>query len=66
MFTIVVTKVDFTKSAEVSGSHVAVVIDHLEASAKRNGFEIVHVAENHYGDVIRDGQIVAMWEVQAA
>ncbi|QGJ90986.1 hypothetical protein SEA_BIANCATRI92_88 [Mycobacterium phage BiancaTri92] len=61
MFTLTVRKIGSDKTGVVTGSHRQVVIDHLEASTKRNGFEALP-----NGDILRDGQIVATWEVTAA
>ncbi|AMS01081.1 hypothetical protein SEA_ARCHERNM_87 [Mycobacterium phage ArcherNM] len=66
MFTLTTRKIGSDHTGVVTGSHRAVVLDHLEASAKRHGFEITWNEPGVSGDVLRDGQIVATWEVVAA
>ncbi|AWH13609.1 hypothetical protein SEA_LILTURB_92 [Mycobacterium phage LilTurb] len=65
MFTLTVRKIGSDKTGVVSASARQVVIDHLEASTKRNGFEVTWHEPGVNGDVLRDGQIVATWEVTA-
>ncbi|AIW02984.1 hypothetical protein KIY87_gp12 [Mycobacterium phage Malec] len=66
MFTLTVRKIGSDKTGVVSASARQVVLDHLEASTKRNGFEVTWNEPGVSGDVLRDGQIVATWEVTAA
>ncbi|ADB93784.1 hypothetical protein REDROCK_91 [Mycobacterium phage RedRock] len=66
MFTMTVTQIGTGKTGVVSASARQVVLDHLEASTKRNGFEVTWNEPGVAGDVLRDGQIVATWEVTTA
>ncbi|AOT25012.1 hypothetical protein PBI_KALPINE_93 [Mycobacterium phage Kalpine] len=66
MFTMTVRKIGSEKTGVVSASARQVVLDHLEASATRHGFEVTWNEPGVHGDVLRDGQIVATWEVTAA
>ncbi|AYD87118.1 hypothetical protein SEA_NICOLETERA_91 [Mycobacterium phage NicoleTera] len=66
MFTLTVHKIGSEKTGVVSASHRQVVLDHLEASTKRHGFEVTWNEPGVSGDVLRDGQIVGTWEVSAA
>ncbi|QTF81513.1 hypothetical protein SEA_TARSUSIV_89 [Mycobacterium phage TarsusIV] len=68
MFKLTVYKAHSDHKAQVSGSHTAVVIDHLKASAGRHGFEVPRHMHDGMpsGDVIRDGEVVGYWEVTPA
>lgn len=67
MFKLTVSKVGSDKTGVVTSSHRQVVLDHLEASAGRNGFEVsFHIPEGSTGDIKRDGQVVGEWKVEYA
>ncbi|QXO13367.1 hypothetical protein SEA_TROOPER_90 [Mycobacterium phage Trooper] len=68
MYKLTVYKANSTAKAEVSGSHTTVVIDHLKASAGRNGFEVPRHMHDGMpsGDVVRNGEVVGYWEVSVA
>ncbi|AXH48856.1 hypothetical protein SEA_STEAMY_82 [Mycobacterium phage Steamy] len=64
MFTLTTTKVGSDHTGTVTGSHRAVVIDHLEASAARHGFEVFARSEDGtWGDICRDGMVVGEWKL---
>ncbi|QJD51973.1 hypothetical protein SEA_AGAPE74_93 [Mycobacterium phage Agape74] len=65
MFKIRVSKIGSSAHAEVTASNPQVLIDHLEASTQRNGFKVLE-HNGQFGDIERDGQIVAEWEITAA
>jgi len=61
MFTLTVSKLGSTKQSTVDASNVQILLDHLEASAGRNGFTIEHVQPNDNGWLLRDGKRVGIW-----
>ncbi|QNJ57040.1 hypothetical protein SEA_DELORIS_92 [Mycobacterium phage Deloris] len=63
MFSLTVSKIGSEKSITIDSSHRQPLVDHLEASTKRNGFEVVWNEPLKHGDILRDGQIVALWEI---
>ncbi|AXH46827.1 hypothetical protein SEA_ACOLYTE_84 [Mycobacterium phage Acolyte] len=63
MFSITVSKVGADKQATITASHRQALIDHLVASAGRHGFEVPLASHDDGGDILRDGQIVAEWEI---
>lgn len=65
MFKIRVSKIGASAHAEVTSSHRQVLIDHLEASTQRHGFKVLE-HNGEFGDIERDGLIVAEWEIVAA
>lgn len=69
MFEITVTRFKDRKAARATASHKQALLDHLEASAARNGFDIERNHEMSHtlgctvGEVLQDGAIVASWEI---
>ncbi|QFG04569.1 hypothetical protein SEA_JEEVES_94 [Mycobacterium phage Jeeves] len=66
MYKITVFKVGSTRHAEEVAGRPAVLVDHLEAAATRNGFEVKHHSHEGLpsGDVYRDGKLVALWGIE--
>jgi hypothetical protein len=56
-----VTKIGSDKESTVTASTAQMLIDHLEASAGRNGFTVDHIERNGNGWILRDGDRVAVW-----
>lgn len=63
MYQIVVTRLKDGRKGVASGSSSQVVIDHLNASAARHGFEITWNEPRLAGDIWKSGELVAVWEV---
>lgn len=69
MFEITVTRLKDGQRAVAQASHAQALRDHLEASAARNGFEIVERVEFSWeygavvGDVLKNDKVVAIWEI---
>ncbi len=69
MFEITVTRLKDGKKATAQASHRQALLDHIEASAARNGFTVYRDrAESHLlgyevGDVLKGGAVVASWEI---
>ncbi|QDK03524.1 hypothetical protein SEA_LUCYEDI_90 [Mycobacterium phage Lucyedi] len=62
MFTLTVVDTNKAdKRAEVKGSRVEVLLDHIEAVAARNDCTIVHVVDREYGEVFKNGKVVGRW-----
>jgi len=56
-----VTKIGSDKESTVTASTAQMLIDHLEASAGRNGFTVDHIERNGNGWILRDSNRVAIW-----
>jgi hypothetical protein len=71
MFEVRVTRLKDGQTATAQASHRQALKDHLEASAARNGFEVVELLEFswRYGSIhgeivrVRDGATVATYEI---
>ena len=63
MFTLTVSKLGSTKQSTVDASNVQILLDHLEASAGRQGFTVDHVNSNSNGWILRDGKRVGRWMI---
>jgi hypothetical protein len=67
MFEITVFKLHSDKFAKSQASHRQVLVDHLEASADRNGFEVSWDDQGDmpaYGSLWRDGREVGIWKIE--
>lgn len=63
MHKLTVTRLKDGKQAVIEASHSKVLLDHLEASSKRNGFEVFWFEPAVFGGLTKDGKTVATWEV---
>lgn len=69
MFEITVTRWEDRKKTRATASHRQMLLDHLEASAARNGFTVYRDRAESYllgyevGDVLKGDKIVATWEI---
>ncbi|AXC33450.1 hypothetical protein SEA_ORANGE_93 [Mycobacterium phage Orange] len=61
MFRLTVTQLKTGREGVVSATHKQVVIDHLEASARRNGLGVTNHGDG--GSVFKDGREVGVWKV---
>ena len=65
MFEITVFKLCSDKFAKSTASHRQVLVDHLEASATRNGFEVTWDEPASHGSLWRDGREVGTWKIES-
>ncbi|ASZ75251.1 hypothetical protein PBI_MISSWHITE_85 [Mycobacterium phage MissWhite] len=69
MFTMTVTKTKAVlgvhQQATVKATHRQMLLDHLEASAGRHNLEVRWTEPRVSGDILKDGEVVATWEVSA-
>lgn len=63
MHGLTVTRLKDGKRVTVEATHVKMLLDHLEASAGRNGFEVFWHEPGVFGNLKKDGVTVAIWEV---
>jgi len=61
MFALTVSKLGSDKQSKVEASNVQILLDHLEASAGRNGFTVEDVQPRDNGRLLRDGKLVGIW-----
>ena len=52
------------KQATVVSDQRRALLDHLEASAARNGFEITWIEPGEFGELHRDGREVGGWYIE--
>lgn len=64
MYKITVAKWLSDKTAVETASRAKVLLDHLEASAKRNGFEVTWNEPGVSGGLVRDGREVGGWFIE--
>lgn len=62
MYKLTVYKYVTFRSATETASRFHILLDHLQASAARNGYE-VGFDESDEGELIKDGQAVAGWHI---
>ncbi|AGT14340.1 hypothetical protein ADZZY_92 [Mycobacterium phage Adzzy] len=65
MFKLIVRKNDSSLTGEATASGRRVLLDHLEASAARFGFEVDWYEPGESGYIKRNGKFVGTWEVSA-
>lgn len=66
MLTLTVHRLKDGKSTYVKSSSRQALLDHLEASAGRNGFDVYWFEPREFGGIRKDGVTVATWEVSNA
>ncbi|ASR86541.1 hypothetical protein SEA_CHANGELING_89 [Mycobacterium phage Changeling] len=66
MHTMTVRRVRDDKTVTITASHRQALLDHLEASAKRNNIEVTWLEPREYGLLRMNGEVVGDWEVDAA
>ena len=69
MFEITVFKLYSDKFAKSTASHRQVLVDHLQASALRNGYDVVWDAPDtnevsNSGALFKDGREVGAWKIE--
>ena len=64
MFEITVFKLHSDKFAKSQASSEQILLDHLKASADRNGFVAGFVSGEMSGEIYRDGREVAVWKIE--
>ena len=65
MFEITVCKLYSDKFAKSTASDKQVLVDHLEASAARHGFDVEFDDGDDAGSLWRDGREVGFWHIEA-
>lgn len=63
MHKLTVTRLSDGKQAVVEASHSKALMDHLEASSRRKGFDVIWWEPGLFGRLEKDGETVATWEV---
>jgi len=63
MFTLTVIQSGSGKQASEQATRAQILVDHLEASAGRQGFTVDHVNSNSDGWILRDGKRVGRWMI---
>ena len=64
MFEITVCKIMSDKIAKERASKRQILVDHLEASAARNGHEITWDEPASYGSLWKNGREVGIWKIE--